>query len=163
MPTNLSLARERVLIEEHVAQQTSRPQPSLFVQRGPQEFVGAEMTFQQEVHLAIVRHADCDGGCVIRADKLCPGDQAEEPERLRLGADLSLVADQHRNGNPEMQRAIGCGQGNLVVSRNDGDALGTQRLSAAAEFGEVRYFLSGKCSSAEDHDLILARTSLALQ
>ncbi len=118
MPTSLHLARELVFIEKHVAQQTPCPQPSLFVQRGPQEFVGAEMAFQQEVHVAIARHVGCDGCGIIRADKLCPGDQAKESERLRLGADFSLVADQHRNGNPEMQRAIGCGQGNLVVSRN---------------------------------------------
>src|SRR5664279_3057941 len=121
------------------------------------------MTFQQEVHAAIAHQVDCDGGCVIRADKLGPGDQAQEPERLRLGADLPLVADQHWNGNPEMQRAIGCGQGNLVVSRDDCDTSGTKRLSAAAEFGEVRYFLFGKCSSADGHDLILAPTSIALQ
>jgi hypothetical protein len=47
-----------------------------------------------------------------------------------------------------MQRAIGCGQGNLVVSPDDCDTFGPQRLSAAAEFGEVRDFLFGKCSSA---------------
>ena len=72
----------------------------------------------------------CDGCGIIRVDKLCPGDQVREPKRLRLGADFPLVANQHRNGNPEMQRAIGCCQGNLVVGRHYRNTLGTQRLSA---------------------------------
>src|ERR1039457_554182 len=106
------------------------------------------MTFQQEVHVAIARHVYCDSCDIIRADKLCPGDQARDPERLRLGANFSLVANQHWNGNPKMQRAIGCCQGNLVVRRNYRNTFGTQRLSATAEFGEVRYFLSGR---SEEH------------
>src|SRR5664279_1712714 len=87
------LTRELVLIEEHVAQQTSRPQPSLLVQHGPQEFICAEMTFQQEIHVAIARHVYRDGCEIIRADKLCPGDQARQPERLRLSADFPFVAN----------------------------------------------------------------------
>jgi hypothetical protein len=59
-----------------------------------------------------------------------------------------------------MQRAIGGGQGNLVVSRDNCDTFGSQRLSAAAEFGEVRYFLFGKGSSADGHDLILPPQAL---
>jgi len=102
--------------------------------------------------VAIARHVYRDGCSILCADKLCPGDQARQPERLRLGADFPLVANQYRNGNPEMQRAIGCCQGNLVVSRNYRNAFGTQRLSAPAEFGEVRYFLSGACGSAGEHD-----------
>ena len=99
------------------------------------------MAFQQEVDVALTRHAGCDGRGIIRADKLRPGYQIEEPERLRFGADFPLVANQHRNGDPELQRAVGRRQRNLVVSRDYRNALGTERLSATAEFSEVRYFL----------------------
>jgi len=42
-----------------------------------------------------------------------------------------------------MQRAIGRGERNLVVGRNYRNTFGTQRLSALAEFGEVRSMRTG--------------------
>ena len=121
------------------------------------------MTFQQKVNVALACHICCDKCGVICVDELCSGDQVREPERLRLDADFPLIANQHRNGNPETQGAIGCCQGNLIVSRHYRNPLGAQRLGMTPQLNEVHYPVAGVGSRREQHDLILVRSGAVLQ
>ena len=67
-----------------------------------EKLVGAQVAFQQDIDAAVARHFYCGLGSIFNIDKLCLPNQLRESECLRQGADLLLVADQHREGDAEM-------------------------------------------------------------
>ena len=73
------LTRQRVFVEQHVAQQLACAQAGVFIQHGVQQFVGAQVSFQQNLDVALARHSHSSPAASAVSTSSAFASRAESP------------------------------------------------------------------------------------
>ena len=131
------LARQRVFVQQHIAEQPAHAHAVLFVQGGAEKFVGAQVSLQQKIHLTVASHLDGSQGRRIAWKEFCFGQKTDEPECLRFVPNLPFVANQDRHRNSETQRPVCRSQRDLVIGGDHRNSSWTKRACGSPELVET--------------------------